>query len=104
MLDWGEVANLRISAWAEAVDSSSVVRLNTWASTGGSPNQDPSNQPLAIFAHLSLGRKPINGAAVSAKVFSPDRAGTFRLMQNVILQDHGPAGENHPGPANIFLT
>jgi hypothetical protein len=94
MLSGGIAANLRISAWAEAADSSSVVRLNTWTSTGGSPNQDPPNQPLAIFAHLSLGRKPINGAAVSAKVFSPDRTGIFRLMQNVILQDHGPAGED----------
>ena len=93
MLDAGEVVNLRISAWAEAAESSSVVRLNTWTSTDGSPNLDPSNQPLAIFAHLSLGRKPINGAAVSAKVFSPDKTGTFRLMQNVILDDHGPAGE-----------
>jgi hypothetical protein len=94
VLDMGEVANLRISAWAEAADSSSVARLKTWTSSDGSPNQDPSNQPLAIFAHLALGRKPINGAAVSAKVFSPDRTGTFRLMQNVILQDHGSAGED----------
>ena len=103
VLDAGEVVNLRISAWAEAAESSPVVRLNTWTSTDGSPNLDPSKQPLAIFAHLSLGRKPINGAAVSAKVFSPDRTGTFRLMQNVILRDQGPAGEGRLTVLGIYF-
>jgi len=83
--------NLSVNVWAEGPEDS-FIRLRTWNSAINNGNLNLTLNPVALFAQLSLGRRPIRKASVSAQIFSTDQNGSSILLEELMLEDQGPAG------------